>query len=117
VWLFYTAMVNGKPRGQYSLPSSPREWRQLAHRILSQYTADHIEEEVKLGVSLQLQNRDDPGETDELPQDWKPKPVGRVRSALAAYYVELLMVMPGFRCCATCGADISHSEDEFDILL
>ena len=104
------AMINGEPRQRYPMPKSPREWRHLAHRVLGQYIADHIEEEVKLGVTLQVQNRDDPGESEELSQDWNPKPIWRVRSALAAYYVELLMVMRGLRRCATCAADISHQK-------
>ncbi len=46
------AMINGEPRQRYPMPKSPRKWRHLAHRVLGQYIADHIEEEVKLGAPM-----------------------------------------------------------------
>lgn len=104
----YRTLVNGEDRNRWPIPETPRGWRRLATLLLSEYIQEHIFEEIEVAVGLRGQNRDGGERNIEPSPDWNLKPTWRIRSALAAYYVELLMVMRRFRSCEVCGEDISH---------
>lgn len=105
--LRYRILVNGEYRSHRPIPKSPRGWRGLAYTLLAEYIQEHIHGEVQVALGIQAQNLDE-NRSSELPLDWNLKPTWHIQSALAAYYVELLMVMRRFRSCKVCGKDISH---------
>ncbi len=110
--VLYRTLVNGEDRGRWPIPKRPRDWRRLANVLLSNYIKEHIWGEIEVSVSIQRHNQDE-GERDAEPApDWNLRPTWRIHSALAAYYIELLMVMRRFRSCVTCGKDISHQRDK-----
>ena len=106
----YRVLVNGERRSQQPIPKSPRGWRSLASALLAEYIQEHIQGEVRVSLDLQVQNKDEEERNIEPAPDWNLKPVWKIQSALAAYYVELLMVMRRFRSCKVCGKDISHQK-------
>lgn len=106
----YRVFVNGERRSQWPIPTSARDWRRLAYALLAKYIQEHIQDEVRVSLGIQVQNKDEEETNIEPAPDWNLKPVWKIQSALAAYYVELLMVMRRFRSCKVCGKDISHQK-------
>ncbi len=103
----YRTLVNGEDRSRWPIPKSPRDWRKLANVLLANYIQEHILGEVEIGLGIQ-QNKEEEERNIEPPPDWNLKPTWWIQSALASYYIELLMVMRRFRSCEACGQDISH---------
>lgn len=110
--VYYRTFVNGEDRNRWPIPETPRDWRKLATHLLSEYIQEHIVGEIEVAVGIQGQSRDEGERNAEPSPDWNLKPTWKIQSALAAYYVELLMVMRRFRRCKTCGEDISHQRDK-----
>lgn len=117
----YRVFVNGERRSQWPIPKRPRGWRYLANALLAEYIQKHIYGEVQVALGIREQNKDEVQQDrnkdeeqqdrkEEPPPDWNLQPTWHIQSALAAYYVELLMVMRRFRSCKTCGKDISHQK-------
>jgi hypothetical protein len=107
---YYRVIVNGEPRSAHSIPKSSRHWRRLANVLLNEYILDHLGDNLRIASSPCKQNKDEEERDVEPSPDWNLKPSWYIGSALTAYYVELLMVMRRFRCCAICGKDISHQK-------
>lgn len=108
----YRVTINGEPRSLHPIPKSTRDWRKLASTLLAEYINDHLDSQLLLTVRIRGQNKDMDEEergTESTPE-WNLKPLWHVQSALAAYYVEFLMVMRRFRTCSICGNDISHQK-------
>ena len=108
----YRVFVNGEPRFQRPIPKSPRDWRHIANALLAEDIHENIHDEIQVTLGIREQNKDEePQDRSVEPSpDWNLQPTWYIQSALAAYYVELLMVMRRFRSCKTCGEDISHQK-------
>lgn len=100
--------VNGERRSQQPVPETPREWRHLANVLLAEYVQEHIADNIRVSLLVREQNKDEDGREIEPSPDWNLMPLWEIETALAAYYVELLMAIRRFRACKTCGRDISH---------
>lgn len=110
----YRVFVNGEPRSQWPIPQSPSAWRRLAYELLAEYIREHLNNNVTVALRVKKQTKDIEAEDRnvEPEPEWNLRPAWHIRSALTAYYVELLMVMRRFRTCKMCGKDISHQKAE-----
>lgn len=108
--IHYRVLVNGERRSRQQVPGTPQEWRLLANVLLAEYIQEHILDNIRVSLRIREQNKDEDRRTVEPSPDWNLMPIWGIDTALAAYYVELLMVMRRFRSCKTCGRDISHQK-------
>ncbi len=112
----YRVLVNGEPRRAWPIPQTAREWRELVNVLLAGYIYDHVAgpNAVQIVPRVQKQNTGEESQdrAHEPHPGWNLKPALHVSSALAAYYLELLIVMRRYRSCKTCGNDISHQRDD-----
>ena len=108
----YRVFVNDEPRSQRPIPKSPRDWRHLANALLAEDIQEHIRNEIQVALGIREQNKDMEQEdrNAEPSPDFNLQPIWHIKSALPAYYAEMLMVMRRFRSCKTCGKDISHQK-------
>lgn len=106
--IHYRVIVNGERRSRQPVPKTPREWRYLTNILLAEYLQEHIVDNIRVSLRVREQSKDEGGREIEPSPGWNLLPLWEIETALAAYYVELLMVMRRFRACKTCGRDISH---------
>jgi hypothetical protein len=101
-------LVNDERRSRQPVPENARDWRYLANVLLAEYVQEHIVDNIRVGLCVREQNKAEDSREIEPSPGWNLLPVWEIETALAAYYVELLMVIRRFRACKTCGRDISH---------
>lgn len=100
--------VNGECRSRQPVPETPREWRYLANVLLAEYVQEHIANNIRVSLRVRAQKKGEDDKEIKPSPCWNLMPLWEIETALAAYYVELLMVIRRFRACKTCGRDISH---------